>query len=377
MIYRITYEGKGKDRIKLAHPVKDRDTLMALRNSKKNLDLLEKFHEGDSKAKGKLLQLAYNLGYVDGPLAGCQSIGSFFFDDVDCYNEEQAKELMESILAKKDEIGLVMLERSASGGYHLVCKRIPGTTILENQVRVSLILKVEMDTSAHDLQRVVYTTSGSSDDLIYLDDALFEEPMTPEECEKEYELLKQREAQGQEDVPPGAKKANKHYKPWEDESGSLVQRFSSQNPISDVEHDADAMYNGYSFKEIIDKYWELFNDGKVPVEGDRNALTFELALTLRSICGYKIEKMLAVIPNYWNKKDDPEEVRQENIKEWQQTIENALKEPRKGMPLRLKQILTALKSTSAIKACGGSLTSPPPLSSTTDQATDEECATAV
>ena len=365
MIYRITYEGKGKDRIKLAHPVKDRDTLMALRNSKKNLDLLAKFHEGDSKAKGKLLQLAYNLGYVDGPLAGCQSIGSFFFLDIDCYNEDQARELMKSILAKRDEIGLVMLEKSASGGYHLVCKRIPGTTILENQVRVSLILHVEMDTSAHDLQRVVYTTSGSSDDLIYLDDALFEEPMTPEECEKEYELLKQREAQGQEDVPPGAKKANKHYKPWEDEGVTQLQCYSSNSAQSDqtatVEFDPDAKYDNFTFKEIVDKYWELFNDGKIPVEGDRNALTFELALTLRSICGYKLEKLLSVIPNYWNKKDDTEVERQDNEREWRQTIENALKEPRKGMPLRLKQVLSALRSVSAIKACGGTITTPPPL----------------
>ena len=36
------------------------------------------------------------------------------------------------------------------------------------------------------------------------------------------------------------------------------------------------------FKDIIAKYWELFNGGKEPVEGDRNALTFELAVTIRT-----------------------------------------------------------------------------------------------
>ena len=66
--------------------------------------------------------------------------------------------------------------------------------------------------------------------------------------------------------------------------------------------DPEARYNGVLFKDIIAKYWELFNDGKEPVEGDRNALTFELAVTLRSICGYSLEKMMAVIPNYWAKK---------------------------------------------------------------------------
>ena len=362
MIYEITYieTEKGKKQ-KLAHPVKDRKALLAKRNSAKNLKLLEKYHQGDAKSKGKLLQLAYNLGYVNGPLAGCKSIGSFFFYDVDCYDKEQSEVLKNQILEKKDAIGLVMLEKSAGGGWHLVCKRIPGTTILENQVRVSIALQIEMDTSAHDLQRVCYSTSGSAEDLIYLDDCIFEEPMTPEECEKEYQLLKERESRGLEEVPAGAKKANKHYKPWE-EGVTMLQCDSLKNSDTlSVGYDSEAAYNGILFSDIIQKYWEMFNDGKLPVEGDRNALTFELAVTLRGICGYSLEKLLSVIPNYWNKENDPEEVRKANEAEWRQTIENALKEPHKGMAYRLKQILAALKSTSVVKACGGTMTMPPPL----------------
>ena len=115
--------------------------------------------------------------------------------------------------------------------------------------------------------------------------------------------------------------------------------------------DVSLDYNGIAFKDIIAKYWELFNEGKTPVEGDRNVKTFELAVTLRSICDYKLETLLAVIPNYWGDEQT----------EWRQTIENALKEPRKGMPYRLKQVLQALKSTTVIKACGGTLTTPPPM----------------
>ena len=73
-----------------------------------------------------------------------------------------------------------------------------------------------MDTNTKDLQRVVYSTSGSLEDLPYLDDALFEEPMTAEECEAEFLRLKERERKRQEQLPAGAKKANKHFKPWED-----------------------------------------------------------------------------------------------------------------------------------------------------------------
>lgn len=221
MIYRITYIDKGDGKShKLANPVKDRQALMALRDEKKNLDYLEKARKGDAEAKAKLLQLAYNIGYVDGEIAGCKSQGSFFFHDVDCYDQAQSEEMKNRILSKKDRIGLMMLERSAGGGWHLVCRRVPGTTILENQVRVACVLQIEMDTNAKDLARVCFSTSGSEEDLVYLDDAIFGEPMTPEECEKEYQLLKELERRKLEKVPKGARKANKHYRPWEEIQGA-------------------------------------------------------------------------------------------------------------------------------------------------------------
>ena len=52
-----------------------------------------------------------------------------------------------------------------------------------------------MDTNTHDLQRVSYSSSGTSDDLIYLDDELFAEPVSTQECEAEFALLKDRERQ--------------------------------------------------------------------------------------------------------------------------------------------------------------------------------------
>ena len=160
MIYEIIYEGEGKVKKKLARPVKDRKTLMALRDSTQNLNLLKKARGGDNEAKSKLLQLAYNIGHVEGLIAGCKSQGSFFFHDVDCYDKEQSESIKDMILSKKDEIGLMMLERSVGGGWHLVCKRELGKTILENQVRVACALQLEMDTNTKDLQRVCFSTSG-------------------------------------------------------------------------------------------------------------------------------------------------------------------------------------------------------------------------
>ncbi len=328
MIYEITYieKEKGKKQ-KLAHPVKDRKALLKLRDAKKNLSLLAKARQGDEKSKAKLLQLAYNLGHVNGPLAGCKSIGSFFFYDIDCYDKEQAVAMKDQILAMKDTIGLVMLERSAGGGYHAVCKRVPGTTILENQVRVSCLLKIEMDTGAHDLQRVVYSTSGSEEDLIYLDDVLFEEPMTPKECEKEYQVLKERERKKLEEVPKGAKKANKHYRPWEEIQSTELrnQGLSAQGAEERIPKFPDSVdtnitvvpdpgvplkpsnighqtypsdYHGIPFTEILKKYWEVNNRGFEPTEGDRDTLTYQLACDLRHICGKNAEWLDQVIPCY-------------------------------------------------------------------------------
>ena len=348
MIYRIYYDNKKH---KFAARVKNREELMALRNAQQNLDNLDKVRKGDQTAKPNLLQLAYNIGHVEGAVAGCKSIGSYFFHDVDCYENEELRmknvELKELILSKKDEIGLKMLERSASGGWHLVCQRIPGTTILENQVRVATILQLEMDTNAKDLQRVVFSTSGSEDDLPYLDDSLFDEPMIPEECIKEYNRLKVRVLRREEKLPAGAKKSNKHYRPWENLSPKLGDD-RGLNKASSVNHKASSDplppnlggisgafptdYHGIPFTDILKKYWEVNNGGYEPTEGDRDTLTYQLACDLRHICGKNADWLDQVIPCYDG--FAPEEKRKK--------IESALSSDYEAFPSRLRNTLAAL-----------------------------------
>ena len=347
MIYRIYYDNKKR---KFAARVKNREELMALRNAPQNLDNLDRVRKGDQTAKPNLLQLAYNIGHVEGALAGCKSIGSYFFHDVDCYDEEHSKQTKELILEKKDEIGLKMLERSASGGWHLVCQRIPGTTILENQVRVATALQLEMDTNAKDLQRVVFSTSGSEEDLPYLDDCLFDEPMTEEECIKEYNRLKVRVLHKEDKLPAGAKKSDKHYRPWEETddvrgkkddgkatgrrtkfgNGSKAQP-STINPQPSGSFPSD--YHGIPFADIIKKYWEVNNRGFEPTQGDRDTLTYQLACDLRHICGKNADWLDQVIPCYDG--FAPEEKRKK--------IESALSSDYEAFPTRLRNTLAALR----------------------------------
>ncbi len=358
MIYHIDYD---KDRRKVACPVKNRQELLALRDSEKNLRILREYRSGKTDVKGDLLQLAYNIGHVNGLIAGCKSIGSHFFHDIDCYDKEQSEAYKQLILSKKEEIGLMMLERSPSGGWHLVCQRERGKTILENQVRVATILQIEMDTNPKDLQRVVFSTSGSGDDLPFIDDAIFEEPMTLEESVAEYELLKERERRDLEEVPAGAKKASKHYKPWEETNTDLTDKTDKEknpsNPSHPCSNKKDSScsypdnYHGISFTDILRKYWELFNDGKLPMKGDRDTLTYQLACDLRHICDRDADWLDQVIPCY---DGFP-------LEEKRKKIQSALQAKSEGMPYRLKQVLTALKSVSGIKACGGTMTTPPPM----------------
>ena len=102
-------------------------------------------------------------------------------------------------------------------------------------------------------------------------------------------------------------------------------------------------YHGIPFTEILKKYWELYNEGKEPMEGDRDTLTFQLASDLRHICGRNADWLDQVIPCYDN---FPQE-------EKRKKIESALALKMEGMPYRLKQVLQALKSQSGVKACGG------------------------
>ena len=364
MVNLIYVDGSGR---KAAQPVTNREDYLAQRNAPENAKNFYDARGGDEKAKARQVQYCYNDLLPDGVLKGCSHPSSTFAHDIDCGDQQEQMRIKDVLLAKKDEIGLLELSGSARFGLHAVCRREPGRTIRECQYALSMVTQTEYDTNARGLARVLFTGPATEDNLFYLDDAIFEEALGVEESAKEFELLKEREKRNQEDIPAAAKKANKHYRPWEDDdskdfySKEIGRKGDNKTPNlqNSLETKSSLEYNGMAYEEIIDKYWELFNNGKKPTDGDRNALTFELAVVLRCICGYSLDLMLAVIPNYW--KNEQGVCTPDEDTEWRQTIENALKEPRKGMPSRMKQVLQALNSNKGIKACGGTRTAPPEL----------------
>ena len=308
-----------KDGVKMMRPVHTREEYLALRNSSEQRQTVVAIRSGNEALKHRLVQMNYScLPNDDGTLKGSQRMSTTV----------EMPKVRERILNKKDELGLRMLEESArGGGYHLVFARRPELSQEENLRWASTLISVAYDSGAKDITRVFFTTSAEQ--LIFLDDSIFEQLPASERCDK-----------GQGPVT-SCDRCQSPVTP-------VADRYLS--PVRSPAAEKD--YNGTPYADIIAKYWELFNGGKEPVVGDRNALTFELAVTLRSICGYDLGQMMAVIPNYWG---------EEGADEYRKTLENALKEPRKGMSYRLKQVLQSLKSQAGVKACGGTMTTPPPM----------------
>ena len=333
---------------KFMRPVHSREAYLKLRNGGEQASLVKRIRAGEEQLKSELVQMNYScLPNEDGSLKGSKQMTTTVGMDIDHIPADEMQSVRERILAKKDELGLLMLEESARGqGYHLVFRRKPELSQEENLKWASGLLGVEYDKGAKDITRVFFTTTEQ--ELLFLDDEVFEIG----DLSTALEVTNKLPVAGLTSVDPaGARHSSSKL-------GSALAVAGLQCCSS--EYDSEARYNGVLFKDIIAKYWELFNGGKEPVEGDRNALTFELAVTLRSICGYSLEKMLTVVPNYWAKPDGT--CSQEDLTEWRQTLENALnKKPREGMSYRLKQVLQALKSQQGVKACGGTLTTPPPM----------------
>ena len=338
-IYQI--DGKGP---KLARPVKSREEYIALRNAPDNAKNFYDARGGDENAKGNQIEFNYNDLLPDGVLKGCKHPSSTFAHDIDCGDAQEQVRLKDEILAMKDEIGLLELSGSARYGLHAVCRRQPGRTVRECQFAISMATHTEYDTNARGLARVMFTGPATEDNLFYLDDAIFEEPLTIEESEKEYKLLKERERKNQEEVPKGAKKANKHYRPWEEAAENMAAdklgqtrtdvQTDKNSPRQSVKSDAgkypDA-YHGIPFTEILKKYWEVNNRGFEPTEGDRDTLTYQLACDLRHICGKNAAWLDQVIPCYDG--FTPEEKRQK--------IQSALNSELEAFPARLRNTLSA------------------------------------
>ena len=367
---------------KVSRSITSEEEYKQLRGSNEQKANLRLARAGNDAAKRRLVQFNYSGHYPQGVVKGMKLPSGAFGFDMD--KPEAFAKAAKLLLKEPDKYGLLMLERSARQGGHAVFEREKGKTVLENQVQIATMLKCEMDTSAHDINRVYFTTTSDDEDLLFLSPRLFKDEYDEAAVAAEGKVLEERERYGQEELPEGAHKANKHYKPWLEEVEEKTQNplmnqanqnslnaqanqnslkvQGSQNPQNSSKNQAQPAsaspspspssssspsssassspssssgndYLGIPYSEIIQKWWQMFNDGQEPMRSNRNTLTFELAVNLRHICGFDRNLLAQVIPCY---DGFPEQ-------EKMACINSALNEKITQMPKRLKDVLAAIR----------------------------------
>ena len=296
--------------VKMMRPVLTREEYLKLRNGGFQKENVARIRQGDGALKASLVQMNYScLPNEDGTLKGSKRMSTTVGMDIDfvapkelspeekqAWLNERMAQVPELVLSKKDELGLQMLERSATKGYHLVFSRRPELSQEENLKWASELLGVEFDKGAKDITRVFFTTTEA--EMIFLDDGIFEVSAAPE--------------------------VNHRGQVHDSMQNHGTSPHVSQFPTH---------YHGIPFADIIQKYWELNNHGFEPTQGDRDTLTYQLACDLRHICARNFEWLDQVIPCY---DGFP-------LEEKRQKIKSALASEFNGFPLRLRNVLNALQ----------------------------------
>lgn len=327
----ITYDEK---RHKVARPVKTREEYISLRDNETNRRA-EKTH---------LVQFNYSLVSGGGqfPLRGAKTVGNSVGMDIDHIEDVDA--MAASVLEKKDEVGLLMLEKSISGkGLHLVFRRHAEMSNEENLQWASNVLGVKFDKGAKDVTRVFFTPS--SDYLLYLDDEIFlSENLNPDlnlNCKEgakngeSLDLNNNKEGETLNLDPKAEDKADVYNK----EDANIENNEAASEVKVNVKVDSPS-YLGIPYSVIIHQYWDMYYEGHEPMKSNRDTLTYELANVMKHICGYDRELMASVIPCY----DGFTET------EKMKCIDSALGGKRTQMPKRLREVLNALRQQMMINS---------------------------
>ena len=298
-------------------------------------------------AKRKLVQFNYScLPTEDGCLKGATRLSKSVGMDIDHLSADEVNAIAATAIDKKEELGLLMLERSArGGGLHVVFRRHPEMDQEANLRWASDLLGVEYDAGAKDITRVFFATT--SEDLLYLHEDLFNNgecgAFTGQEAaftDSETTFASQEATStdpetsfaGQEASFAGPKTTTQpasgspeEGEDWEEQEGKQAEKTSEgAGPLN---------YDGVPYDRIIKKWWAFYNQGKTPSKSNRNTLTFELAVNLRHICGFDRSVLDRVIPCY----DGFAEAEKLSC------IDSALGERKTQMPRRLKEVVEAVR----------------------------------
>ncbi len=284
-------------------------------------------------AKRKLVQFNYScLPTEDGCLKGATRLSKSVGMDIDHLSADEVNAIAATAIDKKEELGLLMLERSArGGGLHVVFRRHPEMDQEANLRWASDLLGVEYDAGAKDITRVFFATT--SEDLLYLHEDLFDNGECGASTDTEASFTNQEVSFANQETSSAGPKTTtqpttsspEEGEDWEEQEGKQAGKTSEgASPLN---------YDGVPYDRIIKKWWAFYNQGKTPSKSNRNTLTFELAVNLRHICGFDRSVLDRVIPCY----DGFAEAEKLSC------IDSALGERKTQMPRRLKEVVEAVR----------------------------------
>ena len=284
-------------------------------------------------AKRKLVQFNYScLPTEDGCLKGATRLSKSVGMDIDHLSDDEVNAIAATAIDKKEELGLLMLERSArGGGLHVVFRRHPEMDQEANLRWASDLLGVEYDAGAKDITRVFFATT--SEDLLYLHEDLFDNGECGASTDTEASFTNQEVSFANQETSSAGPKTTtqpttsspEEGEDWEEQEGKQAGKTSEgASPLN---------YDGVPYDRIIKKWWAFYNQGKTPSKSNRNTLTFELAVNLRHICGFDRSVLDRVIPCY----DGFAEAEKLSC------IDSALGERKTQMPRRLKEVVEAVR----------------------------------
>ena len=197
-----------RDGKKVCIPIKTRAEYYKLRDADFNRKCVEKARNGETYTTRSGEQKSYKtileqFNYScypneDGTLKGTTKPADSVGMDIDLHVPEQLPEgvtkekwiqdeilnISKNILDKKEEIGLLLCERSATKGLHIVFRRDVSLDQEGNLKRVSDVLGVPFDEAAKDITRVFFTPSTK--DILFIDEELFDRAPQPPKGERVY-----------------------------------------------------------------------------------------------------------------------------------------------------------------------------------------------
>ena len=291
-------------------------------------------------AKRKLVQFNYScLPTEDGCLKGATRPSKSVGMDIDHLSADEVNAIAATAIDKKEELGLLMLERSArGGGLHVVFRRHPEMDQEANLRWASDLLGVEYDAGAKDITRVFFATT--SEDLLYLHEDLFDNgecgAFTGTEASfanQEVSFANQEASSAGQEATFVGPKTTTQPTTSSPEEGETCEEQEGKQAGKTSEGASSLNYDGVPYDRIIKKWWAFYNQGKTPSKSNRNTLTFELAVNLRHICGFDRSVLDRVIPCY----DGFAEAEKLSC------IDSALGERKTQMPRRLKEVVEAVR----------------------------------